>query len=229
MGRNLRKRPKLHSCPICPIGFRSSLELSNHARAHTGERPFKCVYCDKTYTRKDHVMRHQRATHTGAGNHGLQMKVKGQSQCQSRDDQKSQVERTMRTRRSKCNQDKVVKTNGDGIRTLVHLQVRSVRKCREGKKTSIKTRIAQEDQPKLSVISSPRKSKRKSRPVNPQPPAVLNVPKKKVTKGRGVPCKYCGKYFPAMSNLVSHERVHTGERPFPCRYCPRKFALDGKK
>ncbi|XP_051758492.1 zinc finger protein 37 isoform X2 [Ctenopharyngodon idella] len=40
-------------------------------------------------------------------------------------------------------------------------------------------------------------------------------------------CKYCGKAFTGLSNVVAHQRVHTGERPFKCDTCGKLFTEAG--
>ena len=45
----VKKRPTL-SCELCPsAAFSSQSKLNDHMLKHTGERPFKCSYCDKSY------------------------------------------------------------------------------------------------------------------------------------------------------------------------------------
>ena len=34
-------------------------------------------------------------------------------------------------------------------------------------------------------------------------------------------CRYCPKAFASQGNLQSHERTHTGERPYACDACGR--------
>lgn len=46
-------------------------------------------------------------------------------------------------------------------------------------------------------------------------------------KRKGYICKFCGKAFAGMSNVVAHQRVHTGEKPFRCDICGKLFTEAG--
>lgn len=55
-------------CSFCPKAFTRKDHLVNHVRQHTGESPHKCTYCTKSFTRKEHLNNHIRQ-HTGESPH----------------------------------------------------------------------------------------------------------------------------------------------------------------
>ncbi|XP_073441610.1 zinc finger protein 90-like [Dendrobates tinctorius] len=52
------------SCDICPKSFRNRSSLYKHKKTHLGVRPFRCDHCHKTFSHNYGLLRHKRA-HTG--------------------------------------------------------------------------------------------------------------------------------------------------------------------
>ena len=48
-----------HSCEFCEFTTAQKTQLEIHRRRHTGERPFKCDFCGKSYMAKKHLRKHQ--------------------------------------------------------------------------------------------------------------------------------------------------------------------------
>ncbi|ORX49528.1 hypothetical protein DM01DRAFT_1338198 [Hesseltinella vesiculosa] len=57
------ERPHVCEFPSCQKSFSDSSSLARHRRTHTGKRPYQCEHCQKLFTRKTTVLRHQRSTH----------------------------------------------------------------------------------------------------------------------------------------------------------------------
>lgn len=53
-----------HRCEFCQKTFTRKEHLTNHLRQHTGETPHCCNICSKPFTRKEHLVNHMRS-HTG--------------------------------------------------------------------------------------------------------------------------------------------------------------------
>ncbi|CAL8069885.1 unnamed protein product [Calicophoron daubneyi] len=55
---------KPYKCVLCNKCFSRSDELTRHGRIHTGAKPFRCNQCQREFSRSDHLTTHMR-THTG--------------------------------------------------------------------------------------------------------------------------------------------------------------------
>lgn len=52
-----------HGCRFCGKHCETPSQLAIHLRAHTGERPYRCPFCDYRATQKHHLKSHLQRRH----------------------------------------------------------------------------------------------------------------------------------------------------------------------
>ena len=52
-------------CKTCGKTFGQKGARDRHILIHTGEKAFECDECEKRFSRKDHLERHTKRVHTG--------------------------------------------------------------------------------------------------------------------------------------------------------------------
>lgn len=56
-------------CKVCGNRLTSFLSLENHTRLHTGEKPFSCDHCEKSFTQYANLYTHRKKFHRGPRPH----------------------------------------------------------------------------------------------------------------------------------------------------------------
>ncbi|NXT96649.1 ZN648 protein, partial [Anhinga rufa] len=53
-----------YKCPFCTKTYTWSLDYREHIRTHTGERPYGCADCRKAFARSSSLCKHQCNVHS---------------------------------------------------------------------------------------------------------------------------------------------------------------------
>ncbi|KAM3844267.1 uncharacterized protein M6D78_002281 [Vipera latastei] len=180
---------KPYKCMECGSSFSRKSYFTSHRRIHTGEKPYKCVECGKTFIQSSHLTSHKRI-HTGEKPY-------------------------------KCMECGKCFTNSSHLTSHKKIHVgEKPYKCPEcgkgfGENSSLirHKRIHTGEKPYKCVECGKVFSQNSSFTFH----KMIHAGK------RPYKCMECGKTFIQSSNLTCHKRIHTGEKPYKCRVCGRAF------
>ena len=69
------------------------------------------------------------------------------------------------------------------------------------------------------VVKPPKTKKKKAKAAS-----TSDGPKRQKSEGTAFNCSKCNKFFSRKPNLLRHEKIHAGDRPYQCQLCLKFFS-----
>ncbi|XP_061264166.1 histone-lysine N-methyltransferase PRDM9 [Bos javanicus] len=182
---------KPYVCKECGKSFNGRSDLTKHKRTHTGEKPYACGECGRSFSFKKNLITHQR-THTREKPYVCR-------ECGQSFSEKSRL--TIHKRTHTGEKPYVCGDCGQSF------SLKSVLITHQRTHTGEKPYVCGECGRSFSGKSNLTKHKRTH------------------TGEKPYVCGECGRSFSEKSNLTKHKRTHTGEKPYVCGDCGQSFSL----
>lgn len=216
-----RERP--HACSTCGAAFFKPGQLKNHERKHTGEKPYKCQFCNGLFSQISSMKKHIKQIHEGlkpddrfsceycglSFTHSCKLKLHIMKHtgerpfvckiCNLSYKQNHQLAIHMKTH----NGEEPFKCPICGRKFLQKSYLEGHIRKHTGDKP-FKCKVCESGFTQKSYLRSHLKIHSQNRE-------------------RNYKCNICGKAFTCSSHARSHERIHSGDKPHRCEICSSKF------
>ncbi|XP_052862821.1 zinc finger protein 883-like [Anopheles cruzii] len=217
--RNQRAHEQIHNkdqhkCPHCPGKFALQSYLKDHIRTHTGEKPFMCKVCSKTFHAASSLHAHKKIHN------------KDQHKCPKCPDKfalRSRLKDHIRTHTGEkpfkckvCCKTFHVASSLHAHKKIHNKDQHKCPKCPD--KFALRSRL--KDHIRTHTGEKPFKCKVCSKAFHAA--RYLHV-HKQIHNNDQHQCPHCPRKFARQDQLQDHIRTHTGEKPFPCKVCNKTF------
>ena len=205
-----------HTCEYCDKRFISPWKLKRHKSVHTGQKPFYCVVCNKTFTEKNKLENHLKASHP---NDVRQLDI--ERPHEEGDLVKVEPSFSILSTTSVATTQASSEQHDEGITIVLSSQdtpvAPEVHQCP----------VCNEVFATVYQLSDHVQFLHDEKSVE-QATDNLSAANSDDKKPLKYTCEVCGKGFITPSKLKRHGFSHGEEKPFKCKKCPKRFSENNK-